>query len=130
MVSIAGRKRRLPDPCPTTIRHEDAGHVAGDGTVTVLTGKLDIGQGPHKLLTQCVAEEMRVDPARVRLVMGDTAETPDDGGTYGSLTTPLTVPTIRQSAAAAPSLLRNETRSQTGSLRRMSGTYPACHYAM
>ena len=87
-------------------------HIAPDGTVTLLTGKVDIGQGSRTLLTQCVAEELRVDPTKVRLIMGDTAEVPDDGGTYASLTTPLTVPAVRQAAAAARELLRTMTPEQ------------------
>jgi isoquinoline 1-oxidoreductase len=75
--------------------------IEPDGSVTLFTGKVDMGQGSRTLLTQCVAEELGIDPAKVRLVMGDTAETPDDGGTYGSLTTPLAVPVVRAAAAAA-----------------------------
>ena len=82
-------------------------HFAPDGTVTLLTGKVDIGQGSRTLLTQCVAEELRIDPAKVRLIMGDTALVPDDGGTFASLTTPMTVPIVRQAAAAAREMLRN-----------------------
>ena len=81
-------------------------HFAADGMVTLLTGKVDIGQGSRTLLTQCVAEELRIDPAKVRLIMGDTALVPDDGGTFASLTTPMTVPVVRQAAAAAREMLR------------------------
>jgi nicotinate dehydrogenase subunit B len=84
-------------------------HFSEDGLVTLLTGKVEIGQGCRTLLTQCVAEELQVDPAKVRVVMGDTALAPDDGGTYGSLTTPLTVPVVRQAAAAAREMLRTMT---------------------
>jgi nicotinate dehydrogenase subunit B len=84
-------------------------HIAPDRTVTLLTGKVDIGQGARTLLTQCVAEELHVDPAKVRLIMGDTATVPDDGGTYGSLTTPLTVPAVRRAAAGVRELLRTMT---------------------
>lgn len=38
--------------------------------------------------------------------MGDTSLVPDDGGTWGSLTTPQTVPVIRQACAAMRELLR------------------------
>jgi isoquinoline 1-oxidoreductase len=80
-------------------------HIAPDGRVALYTGKVEAGQGCRTLLTQCVAEEMRVDPSKVRVVTADTALTPDDGGTYGSLTTPLTVPVVRRAAAAARELL-------------------------
>lgn len=75
-------------------------HTADDGTVTVLTGKIEMGQGSRTIVTQAVAEELRVDPARVRVVMGDTSIVPDDGGTWASLTTPQTIPVIREAAAA------------------------------
>jgi nicotinate dehydrogenase subunit B len=87
-------------------------HIAPGGVVTLYTGKVDIGQGARTLLTQCVAEELGIDPAKVRLVMGDTGSVPDDGGTYGSLTTPLTVPVVRQAAAAARELLRKLTPAE------------------
>ena len=79
-------------------------HFADDGSVTLLTGKVEMGQGPRTLLTQAVAEELRIAPARVSLIMGDTMQVPDDGGTWASLTTPQTVPVVRKAAAAARKL--------------------------
>jgi nicotinate dehydrogenase subunit B len=72
---------------------------ADDGSFTVYTGKVELGQGARTELTQAVAEELRVPVGRIRLVMGDTDLCPDDGGTYSSFTTPLNVPAIRQAAA-------------------------------
>ncbi len=72
---------------------------ADDGTFTIYTGKVELGQGARTELTQAVAEELRVPVDHVRLVMGDTGLCPDDGGTFSSFTTPLTVPAIRQAAA-------------------------------
>jgi isoquinoline 1-oxidoreductase len=80
-------------------------HVAQDGTITLLTGKVECGQGIRTTLTQVAAEELRVPPSRIRLIMGDTALVPDDGGTWGSLTTPQTVPVIRQACATVRQLL-------------------------
>jgi isoquinoline 1-oxidoreductase len=80
-------------------------HIGDDGIVTLLTGKVECGQGIRTTLTQVTAEELRLDPARVRLLMGDTALVPDDGGTWGSLTTPQTVPVIRQACASLRELL-------------------------
>ena len=42
--------------------------------MTVYTGKVEVGQGSRTSLTQVVAEELRVDPGRIALVMGDTAK--------------------------------------------------------
>jgi len=80
-------------------------HVHRDGTITVMTGKVEEGQGSRAQLTQAAAEELRVDAAKIRLVMADTALVPDDGMTAGSRTTPSTVPAVRQGAAAARQIL-------------------------
>lgn len=80
-------------------------HIGKDGTITVLTGKVEMGQGSRAELTQAAAEELRVPVSRIEMVMGDTGLVPDDGITAGSRTTPSTVPAVRQGAAAARQLL-------------------------
>jgi len=80
-------------------------HIGKDGLITVMTGKVECGQGARAELTQAAAEELRVLVDRVRLVMADTALVPDDGGTSGSRSTPSSVPAIRQGCAAARDLL-------------------------
>lgn len=80
-------------------------HISVDGTVTVMTGKVDVGQGSRTELTQAAAEELKVDVGRVRLIMGDTALCPDDGPTGSSMTTPRTVPRVRAACAAARQVL-------------------------
>ncbi|MGD8501426.1 MAG: molybdopterin-dependent oxidoreductase, partial [Phycisphaerales bacterium] len=81
-------------------------HLNRDGTITVMTGKVEEGQGPRAQLTQAAAEELRVGVDRINLVMSDTGLVPDDGITAGSRTTPSTVPAVRRGAAAARELLR------------------------
>ncbi len=81
-------------------------HLNRDGTITVMTGKVEEGQGPRAQLTQAAAEELRVTADQIRLVMADTALVPDDGRTAGSRTTPSTVPAVRRGAATARELLR------------------------
>lgn len=74
--------------------------VARVGEVYELyTGKIDMGQGLRTLLAQAAAEELGVAVSAIRVIMGDTARTPDDGGTWASLTTPQTVPAVREAAA-------------------------------
>jgi isoquinoline 1-oxidoreductase len=80
-------------------------HIGRDGTITVLTGKVEGGQGARAELTQAAAEELGVPVERVKLVMADTAVVPDDGITAGSRTTPSTVPAVRKGAAAARGML-------------------------
>ncbi|HWV99473.1 MAG TPA: molybdopterin cofactor-binding domain-containing protein [Candidatus Acidoferrum sp.] len=80
-------------------------HLGKDGTITVMTGKVEAGQGARAELTEAAAEELRVPVDHVRLVMADTSLVPDDGLTAGSGSTPRTVPAVRQGAAAARELL-------------------------
>jgi isoquinoline 1-oxidoreductase len=80
-------------------------HVGQDGLITVMTGKVEVGQGSRAQLTQAAAEELRVGVSQIVLVMGDTELCPDDGVTAGSRTTPSTVPAVRAGAAAARRLL-------------------------
>jgi nicotinate dehydrogenase subunit B len=76
-------------------------HIDEKGTVSVFTGKVEIGQNIRTSLTQAVAEELHVPLTTVRLVMADTDLTPFDMGTFGSLTTPRMAPQLRKAAAAA-----------------------------
>ena len=72
-----------------------------DGTVTMYTGKVDIGTGIRTALPQMVAEELDVALERVKVVEGDTALTPDQGPTWGSLSIQIGGVQIRQAAATA-----------------------------
>jgi isoquinoline 1-oxidoreductase len=76
-------------------------HVAGDGAITAFTGKVEVGQNARTSLMQAVAEELRVAPASIKMIMGDTALCPFDGGTVGSSTTPRMWPQMRRAAAGA-----------------------------
>src|SRR4051812_39617908 len=67
-------------------------HLGKDGTITVLTGKVEAGQGARAEIAQAAAEELRVSLDKTRVVMADTGFTPDDGITAGSATSPRTVP--------------------------------------
>lgn len=76
-------------------------HIGENGRVTVYTGKVEMGQNIRTSLTQAVAEELRVAPESIQMVMGDTDLTPFDMGTFGSRTTPTMNPQLRKAAAAA-----------------------------
>ncbi len=80
-------------------------HLGEDGSITVLTGKVDVGQGSRTEIRQAAAEELNVSPEAVRVMLADTAVTPNDGSTAGSRTTPSTVPVVRRACAAAREML-------------------------
>lgn len=90
-----GRGQRVPDEIGAWI------HIDENGTVSVFTGKVEIGQNIRTSLAQAVAEELHVPVTSVRLVMADTDLVPFDMGTFGSLTTPRMAPQLRKAAAAA-----------------------------
>jgi 4-hydroxybenzoyl-CoA reductase subunit alpha len=58
-----------------------------DGSVVVLTGAADIGQGSSTVLVQTVAEVLGLDISRVRIVSGDSDVVPKDNGSYSSRVT-------------------------------------------
>ncbi len=91
----AWRGEALPDAVDAWL------HIGPDGRVTAFTGKVEVGQNSRTALTQAVAEELRVDPGAVEMIMGDTARTPFDMGTFGSRTTPTMAPLMRAAAVAA-----------------------------
>ncbi|PYV91151.1 MAG: isoquinoline 1-oxidoreductase [Acidobacteria bacterium] len=80
-------------------------HLGEDGSVTVYTGKVEVGQDIRTSLTQVVAEELRLSLASIHLVMGDTDLTPFDMGTFGSQTTPVMAAQLRKVSAAAREVL-------------------------
>jgi len=89
-------------------------HIGKDGQITLMTSKVEVGQGSRTQLAQAAAEELRVPVEQINLVMADTAQVPDDGGTAGSRTTPSTVPAVRKGAAAAREVLIKLARQQWG----------------
>ncbi|HZL61126.1 MAG TPA: 4-hydroxybenzoyl-CoA reductase subunit alpha [Pseudolabrys sp.] len=58
-----------------------------DGSIVVLSGAADIGQGSTTILAQTVAEVLGLDLARVRVVTGDSEVVPKDNGSYSSRVT-------------------------------------------
>ncbi len=80
-------------------------HISEGGRITVMTGKVDVGQGARKQFTMAAAEELRAPMESVHVIMGDTALTPDDGGTYASRNTPSNVPEVRRACAVARRLM-------------------------
>jgi CO/xanthine dehydrogenase Mo-binding subunit len=76
-----------------------------EGTVTVFTGKIELGQGIGTAFSQIAADELDVDIGRIRMVHGDTALTPNEGQTAGSLSVENGGSAIRYACAEARALL-------------------------
>jgi nicotinate dehydrogenase subunit B len=80
-------------------------HIERDNSILVWSGKAEVGQSIRTSLAQAVAEELRVPFASIRVVLGDTALTPYDAGTFGSRTTTFMAPLLHKVAASARELL-------------------------
>jgi nicotinate dehydrogenase subunit B len=79
--------------------------IDSKGAVTVYSGKVDLGTGVETALTQIVAEELDVPFRGVKIIQGDTALTPDQGPTFGSLSIQIGGVQIRNAAAMARNAL-------------------------
>jgi nicotinate dehydrogenase subunit B len=99
--------QRLPRADRALGKSLDAGEVDGflavnaDGSITVYSGKVDLGQGLRIAIPQMAAEELGIDVDRIALIEGDTALTPDQGPTAGSTGIMRGGVQIRQAAATA-----------------------------
>ncbi|MGK6351328.1 molybdopterin cofactor-binding domain-containing protein [Parapedobacter sp. DT-150] len=101
-------------------------HISEDGSVSVFTGKVEVGQNIRTSLAQVVAEELSVPVQRIHMIMGDTSVTPFDAGTYGSRTTPYMGPQLRKAAAslreALAEMAAKEWQVPAASLQAKAGT--------
>ena len=79
--------------------------VASDGSITVFTGKAELGQGVKTALIALAAEELGVAPAAMALVTADTGRTPNEGYTAGSNSMKDSGTAIRNAAAQVRELL-------------------------
>ncbi|HKH60274.1 MAG TPA: molybdopterin cofactor-binding domain-containing protein, partial [Flavitalea sp.] len=75
--------------------------VDANGYVTVLTGKMELGQGVKTALMQIAAEELDVNMNRVRIITADTGQTPNERYTAGSASIESSGRSIRNAAAEA-----------------------------
>ncbi len=89
-------------------------HVAGDGTVTAFTGKVEAGQGTRTALGLLVAEELALPAGSVAVTMARTDISPFDLGTFGSRSMPHAAPPLRAAAAASFRLLRATAAARFG----------------
>ena len=75
--------------------------IGRDGTVTVYTGRIDMGTGIETAFGQLVADELDVPFERVKIIMGDTELTPDQGKSTASSNVSQGAPPLRIAAAEA-----------------------------
>jgi nicotinate dehydrogenase subunit B len=74
----------LPQSLKTTPRLDRWVRFNADRTVTVFSGKVELGQGIETAIAQIAADELDVAIERLSLVAGDTTQSPDEWYTAGS----------------------------------------------
>jgi nicotinate dehydrogenase subunit B len=85
-----------------------------NGTVTMFTGKVELGQGILTALSQIVSDELDVDIKRLQVISGDTSLTPNEGVTAGSLSVQDSGTALRYACAEARGLLLQAAASKLG----------------
>src|SRR5688500_3486226 len=60
-------------------------HFERDGTVSIASGKVELGQGILTALAQIASDELDVPLERIRMLPASTAYSPHEGVTSGSL---------------------------------------------
>ena len=108
----APAKTKLPGSLDANRRIDQWLKFEADGTVTVNTGKVEIGQGIVTAMAQIAAEELDVTLAKVRMVSGDTVLTPDEGHTSGSRSIDEGGMALRYACAEARDLLLKAAATQ------------------
>ena len=101
---------------PAEKPHSQRVRFEPDGTVSVASGKVELGQGILTALAQIAAEELGVALEKIRMLPASTAYSPDEGVTSGSLSVQDGGKALRLACAEA----REERRPESGS--RIVGT--------
>lgn len=113
MIYAIGYGFNRPDHAAATIE------IADDGTITLLTGCSEIGQGSDTALAQIAAEEIGIDFEDVRVISGDTAVTPDAGASTASRQTFVSGNAVKMAAEEIRKILFEE----AGELLRENGLF-------
>jgi nicotinate dehydrogenase subunit B len=81
-------------------------HFERDGTVSIASGKVELGQGILTALAQIAAEELGVPLEKIRMLPASTAYSPDEGVTSGSLSIQDAGKALRKVCAELRALLK------------------------
>ncbi len=94
-------KQELPGSLKNNANIDAWLQVLEDGSIRVLTGKLELGQGIRTAVAQVAAEELDMDLSKVTVTLAETDVTPNESYTAGSMSVESSAMSIRYAAAAA-----------------------------
>src|SRR3954469_15076616 len=100
-----GEAARLPGSLQTNRKLDAWLRINADGTATVFTGKVELGQGILTALKQIAAEELDLPLVRISMMSGDTGRTPDEGQTAGSQSVENSGTALRMAGAEVRAIL-------------------------
>ena len=98
----------LPPSLAATPRLDRWVRFDPERSVTVWSGKVEIGQGIRTAIAQIAADELDVDIGCVSIVAGDTTQSPDEGYTSGSQSIEIGGMSVRQACAEVRALFLAE----------------------
>jgi nicotinate dehydrogenase subunit B len=99
-------------------------HFERDGTVTIATGKVDLGQGISTALAQIAADELGIPFEKIHVLPASTAYSPDEGVTSGSLSIQDGGKGLRKACAELRELLKRSGKRSYWDLE-VTGDIPA-----
>jgi CO/xanthine dehydrogenase Mo-binding subunit len=100
-------------------------HFERDGTVSIITGKVELGQGITTALAQIAADELGVDLHKVKMLPVSTAYSPDEGVTSGSLSIQDGGKGLRKACAELRQLLKKSGKKSYWELEVAGSDIPA-----
>src|SRR5712671_3890124 len=114
MNTVAETRLKRPGSLEKNPRLSQWLRVYRDGTVSIYSGKVEIGQGILTALAQIAAEELGITLERIRMVAADTSVSPDEGVTSGSLSIQDSGAALRRACAQARVLLLERAAARLG----------------
>ena len=129
MNAVSDGRLKRPGSLENNSRLSQWLRVRSDGTISIFSGKVEIGQGIATALAQIAAEELGVALERVRMIPANTDASPDEGVTSGSLSIQDSGVALRRACAHARALLAERAAARLGvpttALRIQDGTVHA-----
>jgi CO/xanthine dehydrogenase Mo-binding subunit len=113
---------------------EVAIEAMADGTVHILAGSTEMGQGTNTIFAQIAAEALRLDCGQIKIVQPDTAYVPNSGPTVASRTAMIVGKLVETAAVRLLGTLYESGFLQRGysaeEFSRACGSYVAKHGAL
>ena len=110
--ALPGVDEPLPGPLLHTPDIDAWVRIDADRTVTVITGKAELGQDLRTAVAMIGAEELDVSLDRVRVIMADTGQSPDEGYTSSSVSLETSGNALRYAAAEARHIMLSEAHEE------------------